>query len=41
MVEYMIALRKLRFDAAEAVGEKAAPAAPPIVIFKKDRRFMG
>jgi len=34
-------LRKLRFDAAEAVGAKAAAAAPPTVIFKNDRRFMG
>src|SRR5205814_9106221 len=40
IVEYMIALRRLRFEAAEADGTKAAAAALATVIFRNDRRFI-
>src|SRR5439155_19205318 len=40
IVEYMIALRRLRFEAAEADGKTAAAAALAAVIFRKDRRFI-
>src|SRR5438067_1590800 len=40
IVEYMIALRRFRFDAVEAAGAKAAAAAFPMVIFRNDRRFI-
>src|SRR5205809_2048629 len=40
IVEYMIALRRLRFEAAEADGRTAAAAALAAAIFRKDRRFI-
>ena len=41
MVEYMIALRSLRFGAAEADGRQSAlPPQRPVVILRNDRRFM-
>src|SRR2546430_7471752 len=40
IVEYMIALRRLRFEAAEADGRKAVAAAVAAAIFRNDRRFI-
>jgi hypothetical protein len=40
MVEYMMALRKLRFEAAVEAGTNAAAAAAAAVIFRNDRRFI-
>src|SRR3954463_6823666 len=40
IVEYMMALRRLRFEAALDAGANAAAAAAPIVIFRNDRRFI-
>src|SRR5204862_179774 len=40
IVEYMIALRRLRFEAAEADGRTAVAAALAAVILRNDRRFI-
>src|SRR5436190_12087583 len=41
MVEYMMALRRLRLGGADlAFGRNAVVAAMPAVTFKKERRFM-
>src|SRR6185503_2159280 len=41
MVEYMMALRRSRLDAADAAGAKAAVVALAMVSLRKDRRFIG
>src|SRR5262245_5586397 len=40
IVEYIMALRSLRVEAAETVGVIASVTTPPAVIFRNDRRFI-